>query len=74
MPRRRRRSRHEADEGIGLLMAEIRPNPRERTTIEERLDELERRGVIVRSSEPRGPLTSVAKRPGALKRFLSERD
>ena len=40
----------------------------------QRLDELERRGVLVRSAEPRLPLAGVNRRPGAVDRFLAERD
>ena len=58
----------------GEPVAEIRPIPKGATTIEERLDDLERRGVIVGSGGPRRPLTGVAERPGALERFLTERD
>ena len=58
----------------GEPVAEIRPIPKGPTTIEERLDDLERRGVIVGNGGLRRPLTAVAERPGALKRFLSERD
>ena len=34
----------------------------------------EERGVIVGSGKPRGKLRPIARRPGALKRFLAERD
>lgn len=58
----------------GEPVAEIRaiqPAPR---TIEAHLDELERRGVIVPSGQPQGPLPVLARRPGALKRFLDDRN
>ncbi|HJS43775.1 MAG TPA: type II toxin-antitoxin system prevent-host-death family antitoxin [Gemmatimonadales bacterium] len=60
----------------GEPVAEIRrigPKPR---TLDERIRELEARGVIVRPSPARrrGTLRSLARRPGALKRFLRERD
>ena len=59
-------------------MAEFRPikrasSQRESTPIEERLDELERRGVLIRATNPKQPFTPVVRRPGALKRFLAER-
>ncbi len=57
----------------GELVAEVRPIQRGPFTIEERLDELERRGVLVRSTAPAEPIMTVARRPGALKRFLAER-
>ena len=58
----------------GEPVAEIRSIQREPATIEARLDDLERRGVLVRSSEPRSPLAGVNPRPGAVDRFLAERD
>ena len=48
---------------------------RQRSTdsFEERLAELERRGVLVRAKGPRKPLRPIATVPGALERFLAER-
>ena len=57
----------------GEPVAEIRPIQPKPGTIERRLEDLERRGVLVRSRKPRRPLQAVARRPGALKRFLAER-
>ena len=58
----------------GEPVAEIRPIERQpEQTTEERLDELERRGVLVRSTIPKQPFSPVAQRPGALARFLKER-
>ena len=55
-------------------MAEIRGIQRHRQqTIEERLDDLQRRGVLVRSGAPEQTLQPVARRPVALARFLAER-
>ena len=55
-------------------MAEIRGIRRQKQqTIKERLDELRRRGVLVRSRTPGQTLQPVARRPGALARFLAER-
>ena len=45
-----------------------------RTTIDRRLEDLERRGALVGSRRARRPLKPVANRPGALKRFLAERE
>ena len=42
-------------------------------SIEERLDDLRRRGILVPSETPRQALTPVARRPGALARFLAQR-
>ena len=56
----------------GQRVAEIRPftNP---DTMEDRLKELEARGIVVRAGgRPR--LKPIAKRPGALARFLRDRD
>ena len=58
----------------GEPVAEIRPTQRGAETIEDRLDELERRGILVSSGQLKQPLTALAHRPGALKRFLDERD
>ena len=57
----------------GVEVAEIRPVPQE-TGVEARLDSLESRGALVRSETPRPKLQPVASRPGALERFLAERD
>ncbi|MCY4113435.1 MAG: type II toxin-antitoxin system prevent-host-death family antitoxin [Chloroflexi bacterium] len=58
----------------GEPVAEIRPLQPEPATIEERLEDLERRGVLVRSSLARRPLQVVARRDGAVERFLTERN
>ena len=58
----------------GKPVAEIRAIRDSPATIESRLDDLERQGVLIRSSEPRKPVKAVGRRAGALKRFLSERD
>ena len=58
----------------GEPVAEIRPIEQKPQTITERLEELERRGILVRSREPRKPLAAVARKVGALDRFLAERD
>ena len=43
----------------GEPVAEIRPLQTSPVTLEERLDELERRGILVRSDEPRQPLPAL---------------
>lgn len=58
----------------GEPVAEIRPFQRGPETIEERLAEYERRGLLARPSGQRQPLKAVARRGGALRRFLAERD
>ena len=58
----------------GKPVAEIRPIEEKTKSLEEHLEELERRGVIVPAANP-GPFRPgpVARRPGALQRFLDER-
>lgn len=58
----------------GKPVAEIRAIRESPATIEARLDDLKRQGVVVGSDEPRKPMKAVGRRPGALKRFLAERD
>ena len=59
----------------GKPVAEIRPIEGKKKSLEEHLDELERRGVIVPAAKP-GPFRAgpVVRRPGALQRFLDERE
>lgn len=58
----------------GEPVAEIRPTQRGPETMEDRLDDLERQGIIVPSGQPEQPLKTLAHRPGALQRFLDERN
>ena len=58
----------------GDPVAEIRSIRRNPSTVEEQLEDLERRGILVRPAGPRQPLKVGTRRPGALKRFLAERD
>ena len=58
----------------GEPVAEIRAIQPEPKTIDQRLEDLERRGVLVGSGGKRRPFAPVADRPGALRRFLDERD
>ncbi len=58
----------------GEPVAEIRAIQPEPQTLEVHLVELERRGVIVPSGQPKGSLRALARRPGALKRFLDDRN
>ena len=57
----------------GEPVAEIRPLERP-TTIEQRTQELERRGVLVGPREPRIPFEGGVHVAGALETFLEERD
>ena len=58
----------------GEPVAEIRAIQREPQTLQARLDDLERRGIIVPSGQPKATRTPLARRPGALKRFLDDRN
>ncbi|MCE2541309.1 MAG: type II toxin-antitoxin system prevent-host-death family antitoxin [Acidobacteria bacterium] len=58
----------------GEPVAEIRGIQREPQTFEAHLDELERRGVLVHSGQPKGTRTGLGRRLGALKRFLEDRN
>lgn len=58
----------------GKPVAEIRPVAKAEGGLAARLKELEERGVLTPAVNPRAPLKAIAKRPGALKRFLNERD
>ena len=58
----------------GEPVAEIRAIEREPQTLEARVEELERQGIIVSSGQPAAPLTALGRRRGALRRFLDERN
>lgn len=58
----------------GDPVAEIRPAQLPPQTMEDRLDELQRRGVIVASGQPDQRFAAIARQPGALQRFLDERN
>ena len=58
----------------GDPVAEIRPIPPDQDAFEARLDELERRGVLVPPAGPMKPLRAVVHAPGALERFLADRN
>lgn len=58
----------------GELVAEIRPVPEGGETLEQRLSRLAESGILVRAAERHGRLRRVARRPGALERFLEDRD
>lgn len=58
----------------GEPVAELRPLVKAEGGLAARIAELKERGVIVPAVNPRAPLKAIARRPGALKRFLDERD
>lgn len=58
----------------GEPAAEIRPIAPKKQTLDERLNEMERRGVLTRAKDPNAPIRPVAHVPGALERFLADRN
>lgn len=58
----------------GEPVAEIRPLPKAQDGLPQRLDRLADLGVLVRPAKKGGRLKTVARRPGALERFLADRD
>jgi len=58
----------------GELVAEVAPVEPARETLAQRLKRLEAHGVIVPAKRPGKPFPRIARRPGALKRFLASRD
>jgi len=58
----------------GEAIAEIRPIVHGPVGLEQRLAELSERGVLTKPTGERIALRPVASRPGALGRFLSERN
>ena len=57
----------------GEVVAEMKPLEKA-DSMEARIERLEERGVITRRPAKRAPMKSIANRPGAVKRFLEERD
>jgi antitoxin (DNA-binding transcriptional repressor) of toxin-antitoxin stability system len=58
----------------GEIFAELRPIERRKHTTEERLEELRQRGIIVSSGKTRQPFELGEPSPGALARFLADRN
>ena len=58
----------------GKPAAEIRPISEPPETVESRLDEMERRGTLVRSTIPREPVRPGLGQPGVVERFLADRN
>jgi prevent-host-death family protein len=58
----------------GVQIAEIRPVEPQATSLDARLAQLELEGVIKRATRPGTLPEPVARRPGALSRFLATRD
>jgi prevent-host-death family protein len=58
----------------GEPVAEIRSISPSSTDLGARIEQLVERGIIIRNQKPAPHPQAVAKRPGALKRFLADRD
>ena len=58
----------------GAEIAEIRPIQPRGDGLEKSLDRLEDEGVLSPRRRPSGPMRPLAKRPGALARFLESRE
>ena len=59
----------------GEPVAEVSPITRSENSIEKRLDELRRKGIVsFPAGEVKGVMKTLAKRPGALRRFLDSRE
>jgi prevent-host-death family protein len=69
-----REGRHVVVTVHGEPVAEIRPIGRQANDLAARVEELTERGVLVRGTLEKGALRPVARKPGALARFLAERE
>jgi prevent-host-death family protein len=58
----------------GKPVAEIGPYAGREESMEDRLDRLEREGLVSGPDNRDADWSSIGKRPGALKRFLEDRD
>ena len=58
----------------GDPVAEIRPLKTEADSVEEHLESLEKRGIVVPAQNPHSPLKVGPPNPGGLARFLAERN
>ena len=58
----------------GKEVAEVRPIASKREGVAARVRRLEERGVLSKPAGRRRPWKAIANRPGALKRFLSDRE
>ncbi len=58
----------------GKPVAEVKPVVAKPRTLEEHLRYLEETGQLVRARAPYRPVKPIARRPGALKRFLKDRN
>lgn len=58
----------------GQPIAEVRPIAPPNTDLENKLKTLEEQGILVRRDPTVGTFIGAAERPGALERFLKDRD
>ncbi len=58
----------------GKIVAELRPLKPRKYTMERRMKELRHRGILRSSGEPKRPIEPGEPSPGALARFLAERE
>ncbi len=59
----------------GAAVAELRPlKKKKEQTLQERIEELRKRGILSGPVKRKWDWKPIAHRPGALKRFLEERD
>lgn len=58
----------------GKPVAEIRPIAETNLSNDERFEELRKRGVYIPAKSPLSAFKSSVQRPGAVKRFLEDRD
>ena len=58
----------------GEEIAEIRPLENRGGSLEKTIARLEEQGVLGRPPKPSGPLRPLARKPGALRRFLESRE
>ena len=60
--------------GVDLSVFDFPPAAKDEAELEARLADMRRRGVLAPSSQPKRPFKPVCVVPGALERFLAERD
>ena len=58
----------------GEEIAEIRPLENRGVGLEKTIPRLEEQGILGRPARSTGPLRALARKPGALKRFLASRE
>ncbi len=69
-----REGRHVVVTVHGKPVVEMRPIEEKHRGLRARMEALAERGILVRPESPRKPPATLARRQGALKRFLESRD